>query len=204
MLVNSSNSSVVVGLLAIAFLSFQPVNVCAFQQQHQQGVSSSSFIRTGSPSLLFLTPQQGLELKQASEQVYGHQYEETEEDEGAHELYSHNKQLPLYPVVVEKQRSFVRRAFSLPSSFLHPHPKVEGVADAFEMSGHAKDVVYFPVVGFTFVKDRPGHSRPLPGMTNASCRLRCGGNEVFYGSFHPIHKAIEAPTTTSNLANELP
>jgi hypothetical protein len=38
-------------------------------------------------------------------------------------------------------------------------------------SDDADDVVYYPVVGFTYVPDAKDHSRALPTVSNPSCRL---------------------------------
>ena len=67
-----------------------------------------------------MKPQQGSELVQASEHLYG-PHDDDDDDDGNAE-----SRPPAHPVV-EKQRSFVRRAFSLPSYLWHPHAKAEGV-----------------------------------------------------------------------------
>ena len=43
------------------------------------------------------------------------------------------------------------------------------------------------IVGFRYVNDAPGHSRPLPQLTSPSCRLH-NEHEVYYGRFHPRNK----------------
>lgn len=67
-------------------------------------------------------------------------------------------------------RAFVARVFSLPSSMIrrHPLPKMEGLPADTETT---KDVTYFPVVGFQYVRDAPHHCTALPTVSNPSCRL---------------------------------
>ncbi|KAL7578694.1 hypothetical protein ACA910_009832 [Epithemia clementina (nom. ined.)] len=185
--------------------------------------SSRTTTTTARTTARFLTPQQAAELVQASRSLY-HEDDDEEDDDNN----NHNIKFP-QPTGVEKQRSLVRRTFSLPSSLWHPHARAEGVAAAAapslvhpepttvavtvdgrkalnniatvtqnhknnnhhyedDVTGSKQDVVYFPIVGFTFVTDAPEHSRPLPGLTNPSCRLH-SDKEVLYGCFHPKPKA---------------
>ena len=121
---------------------------------HVEGFSTRSIPRPAgvSTSRQYLKPQQGSELVEASEHVYRH-YEKDEDERTDYE--GHQEKLIKVSLsshhhpTVEKHRSFVRRAFSLPSYLWHPHAKVEGVRIYEEDNGTPQDgkqdVVYFPV-----------------------------------------------------------
>lgn len=116
---------------------------------------------------LHLTPEQGPQLVAAWNAACSHEdydgdyhYEETHHQE---EEKSTN---------VKSARGFVSRVFSIPSNMIrrHPHPEEEGF-----------DVVYYPIVGFQFVK---GHSRVLPTTAHATvCQLP--STLPVYGWFTP-------------------
>lgn len=95
-------------------------------------------------------------------------------------------------VAQDTPRNFVKRAFSLPSHKKHPHPKAEGLestssdSPSFPMET-SKDVVYFPLVGFTFCRSGD-RVIPLPTQSNVSCRLRTNRKEELYGWFSPVCK----------------
>lgn len=113
-------------------------------------------------------------------------------------------------LAVPDSRNFVQRVFSLPSSMIkrHPHPSAEGLdgsavsantrANATEnknvmtkMSSQnqkKEDVVYYPVTGFTFVKNGE-NVVALPTKSNVSCRLPPSTkNQEVYGWFSPACK----------------
>jgi hypothetical protein len=131
-------------LLTIAFLS-----------QGANAFLISNGDRT-TTSALRLTTKQASYLVQASRQVY---LVRDDEDKDIGIVAAAPQKQP------ERHRSFASRVFSLPSSLWHPHAKAEGVVHLFEDHGD-NAVLYFPVVGFTFVKDAPGHSRPLAGVVS--------------------------------------
>lgn len=83
-------------------------------------------------------------------------------------------------------RAFAARVFSLPSSLIkrHPHPKVEGLPHAITSTSTSQDVVFFPVIGFQYVKDSPNHCSALPTISVASCSLP-NRNEELFGWFSP-------------------
>jgi hypothetical protein len=98
------------------------------------------------------------------------------------------------PAVSNKQtataaRALAFRVFSLPSSLIkrHPHPKSEGLpASTTRSVASEKDYVLYPVIGFRYVRDSPGHCTALPTVSSvASCRLP-SRNEPVYGWFHPL------------------
>jgi hypothetical protein len=54
---------------------------------------------------------------------------------------------------------------SLPASLLQREGMVD---DCCENEG---DVVYFPIIGFQYVRDKPDHCRALPTISNPSCHI---------------------------------
>lgn len=101
-------------------------------------------------------------------------------------------------VVPAAHRNLIRRAFSLPSSMIkrHPHPKEEGLEstttnedETKQQQQHhkAEDIVYYPVVGFTFCKNGD-RVVALPTKSNVSCRLSSTHKEDVYGWFSPVCK----------------
>ena len=111
-----------------------------------------------SSTALNLVPEQGCQLKAAWEAAATHLQDE-----------------PHHPHVTPAAaaRNFAARVFSLPSTFLHPHPQ-EAVGD----------VVYYPVVGFHYTLQS---TKPLPTTafpTASSCRIP-SPSEALYGWFSP-------------------
>lgn len=143
-----------------------------------------------STTAVFLKPKQGKQLEAAFNAAYTPNKDQVgindapvvpgdAEGNALHELRSSPTSAAL---------SFVQRVFSLPSSMIkrHPHPKIEGLptlpresADSFH-----DDVILYPVVGFTFVRDAKGHCRALPKLPNPSCRIYAS-QEPLYGWFSP-------------------
>jgi len=87
---------------------------------------------------------------------------------------------------LDHTRTFVQRAFSLPSHMRHPHPKIEGGVDVAEKK---VDIVRFPLVGFTFCRNGD-RVVPLPTQSNVSCRLPSTyqKNQEIFGWFNPVCK----------------
>ncbi|EEC44461.1 predicted protein [Phaeodactylum tricornutum CCAP 1055/1] len=143
-----------------------------------------------STTAVFLKPKQGKQLEAAFNAAYTPNKDQVgindapvvpsvAEGNALHELRSSPTSAAL---------SFVQRVFSLPSSMIkrHPHPKIEGLptlpresADSFH-----DDVILYPVVGFTFVRDAKDHCRALPKLPNPSCRIYAS-QEPLYGWFSP-------------------
>jgi hypothetical protein len=62
-------------------------------------------------------------------------------------------------------RAIALAIFSLPASLLQREGMVD---DCCENEG---DVVYFPIIGFQYVRDKPDHCRALPTISNPSCHI---------------------------------
>jgi hypothetical protein len=135
---------------------------------------------------LHLVPDQASQLVAASDAAYCL-------DDGMEHHYYHaeTSTLTAQEIVTVAEtpisRAFVARVFSLPSSMIrrHPIPKAKVLPHELE-----KDVVYFPVVGFQYVRDSPNHCTPLPTVSNPSCRLPIQ-DEPAYGWFRPEPLANE-------------
>eukprot|EP00339_Tiarina_fusa_P023903 CAMPEP_0117009170 /NCGR_PEP_ID=MMETSP0472-20121206/8407_1 /TAXON_ID=693140 ORGANISM="Tiarina fusus, Strain LIS" /NCGR_SAMPLE_ID=MMETSP0472 /ASSEMBLY_ACC=CAM_ASM_000603 /LENGTH=176 /DNA_ID=CAMNT_0004711385 /DNA_START=70 /DNA_END=600 /DNA_ORIENTATION=+ len=80
----------------------------------------------------------------------------------------------------ECHRSIVSRIFSLPSNLIkkHPHPKAEGIETE-------RDVVLYPMVGFSFFPTADGGCVSFPTKSDAACRLVKTKDEEVYGWFSP-------------------
>eukprot|EP00522_Entomoneis_paludosa_P018148 CAMPEP_0172445856 /NCGR_PEP_ID=MMETSP1065-20121228/5645_1 /TAXON_ID=265537 /ORGANISM="Amphiprora paludosa, Strain CCMP125" /LENGTH=173 /DNA_ID=CAMNT_0013196869 /DNA_START=244 /DNA_END=765 /DNA_ORIENTATION=- len=154
------------------------------------GFTVTTTTRTASTAL-HLTPSQASDLVQASRQVYDQFQEGSDDDEQDYIPISllQKNQEPKEADAAVSPRSLVQRIFSLPSSLRHAKEEaVNFFADelGLEENDMDDDVVYFPVVGFTYVKDSPQHCRPLPRVSNPSCRLHdAADTEPVYGWFHP-------------------
>eukprot|EP00527_Entomoneis_sp_CCMP2396_P001266 CAMPEP_0198154774 /NCGR_PEP_ID=MMETSP1443-20131203/68781_1 /TAXON_ID=186043 /ORGANISM="Entomoneis sp., Strain CCMP2396" /LENGTH=170 /DNA_ID=CAMNT_0043821481 /DNA_START=25 /DNA_END=537 /DNA_ORIENTATION=+ len=153
-----------------------------FLAQQADAFSCGSMNARPSTTSLSLTPEQSSDLVKASNEIY-QQYisdEATRGDDYA-DQEDQVRTIAVLPTV-KSQRSFVSRLFSLPSSLWHP-----STAEGFlhDEVGHYEevDVVYFPVVGFTYALDSPEHCRPLPTVSNPSCRLH-NDEEPLVGWFH--------------------
>ena len=150
----------------------------AHEETAVSGFSSTLALSTrhhaSSYTTAFLTPEQAADLVQASDKVYQKQNEDDVDDD--------NENLPIAVLPpVKAQRSFVSRVFSLPSSLWHPSNEELN----HEEHDNADDVVYFPIVGFTFARDEGNKCRALPTVSNPSCRLR-NDHEDLVGWFRPI------------------
>jgi hypothetical protein len=88
---------------------------------------------------------------------------------------------PLVGLAKDTPRNFVQRAFSLPSYGLEQFPS------SSDNKKEQKDVIYFPLVGFTFCRNGD-RVIPLPTQSNVSCRLRTNHKEEVYGWFSPVCK----------------
>ena len=134
---------------------------------------------------LNLKVNQGSQLVAAFNAAYSVK-EELAEDTMPAEGAVHTETAPK-PSATAAARAFVSRVFSLPSSMIkrHPHPKIEGLPPMprdRDLEADKDDVVLYPVVGFTYVKDKPDHSRVLPKVCSPSCRIPMR-EEPVYGWF---------------------
>ena len=84
---------------------------------------------------------------------------------------THYDKPPTKRALSQAARAFVNRVFHMPSATQH--------ADDEE----GDDVVLYPLIGFTYVKDSPTHSRALPNVSCASCRLPANRDEPVFGWF---------------------
>lgn len=150
---------------------------------------SSSFTRptTTTTTSLSLLPSQGNQLAAAWTAACSSDDVDTDDLEATMAV----KECGVSPDTTETKsaaRKFVSKVFSLPSSMIkrHPHPTVEGFDESSSLwdaavedsSSSDDDVVLFPVVGFTYVKDAPHHVRALPTISTPSCRLPAQGEYV--------------------------
>ena len=134
-----------------------------------------------------------MDLVAASQQVYRQQQQQQQQDDTSDEYfegaYSDDTIAVVMPEDAEPSLitaprgaalAFVRRLSAHPTAAFHPD-RTEAL-DSYETT-EGDDVVYFPVVGFTFVRDGPNHCRALPNVSNPSCRIRgdvC--DHVHYGT----------------------
>ena len=102
-----------------------------------------------STSLLRLRPDQGAELALAFENVVC-------SGQNNHPDCSamHPKQNGIVSTVGQRFRGLVRRVVQVPVHFLHFLHHMQHLLDHDDDD---EDVVLYPVLGFTFVKDRPNH-----------------------------------------------
>mmetsp|Transcript_16392 Transcript_16392/g.29398 ORF Transcript_16392/g.29398 Transcript_16392/m.29398 type:complete len:236 (-) Transcript_16392:347-1054(-) len=203
--------------VVIMMLLEQGLAFCPQQQQQQQQRSVS----------LQLLPGQGSQLVAAYNAAMSHQDDDddNEDDDGSiGQYHSHKTAMASSPhdhgIVVEQtiepasssshwralaaSKSFVARAFHMPSSAIkkHPHPTLEGLKETPSSSSSSavfpynfiphhqeqhEDVVLYPIVGFRFVPDSKngGKSVALPTTFHAACRLPMNRNEDVYGWFSP-------------------
>ena len=129
--------------------------------------SPSSSRVSSTATKLHLTPEQGPQLVAAWNAACSHK-----DDEGNYHYEEVHHQEKEKSANLKSARGFVSRVFSIPSSVIRrpPHPEETGC-----------DVVYYPIVGFQFVK---GHSRVLPTTSHATaCQLP--SSLPVYGWFTP-------------------
>jgi len=71
-------------------------------------------------------------------------------------------------------RSFVSKVFSLPSAIIsHKRPPCDEALFSFTHFFHKKeDIVWYPLVGFCFVKNDNGDCIPLPTASIGACPIR--------------------------------
>jgi hypothetical protein len=104
----------------------------------------------------------------------------------------------LTPVPTAPARAFVSRLFSIPSSILHH--RSESLQQQESVSNEEENnVVLYPIVGFRYVQDAPGHSRALPTVFHASCVLPPGKDEVLVGWYSPACHLKQQDKTTARL-----
>jgi hypothetical protein len=145
-------SSTTFTLLLTLCLALSASTTDAFATQRPQRYSTVS---------LNLSPDQASDLVAASNA----QYRPRDDDD-----YLTAPAVPVTPAPTNA-RAFAARVFSLPSSLIkrHPHPKSEGLPVLTTSS--LDDYVMYPVIGFQYVRDSPGHCTALPTVSVASCRL---------------------------------
>lgn len=141
---------------------------------------------------LHLLPTQGNQLVAASSSAY----------DGEHDEDHHHPVKTTSKVEAVKQqrsaiaaaRSFAAAVFSLPSSLLHPHPAKE-----------IPDEVLYPITGFQYVLDQPGHCRVLPTVSNPSCSLP-QKEQPIYGWYSPacrLDSTLDDETYAAHPKDEL-
>lgn len=136
---------------------------CAFTASFRRSSTANS------PKLeLNLVPGQGNQLVAAYNAAT---CKKDEEDEGS---------TPTPISVQESPRTFVNKVFNLPSVRRHPYSKAEGLYNG------ESDVVYYPMIGFTFCRNGD-RVIALPTKSNVACRLPSREEEV-YGWFSPVCK----------------
>lgn len=162
--------------------------------------------QVSSATALHLLPNQGNQLIAAFNAAYFKKEQVQQEEDVINKQEIENAVSNLEAPKTSAARAFVSRVFSLPSTMIrrHPHPKAEGFQNMLKKTAptislatsgskasekkKVEDVVYYPVVGFQFVKASPERTVALPTTSNAACRLRRNQNEDVYGWFTPACK----------------
>jgi len=157
---------------------------CAF-------VSTQQVYHRAEITPLHLVPGQGNQLAAYNAANYKNEKNDDDDiDDVEEEEFKFIPTISVEQTAEPAARSFVQRAFNLPSNKIrrHPHPKAEWVETSPPTSDE-KDVVLYPVLGFTFCRNGD-RVVALPTTSNVSCRLptRSSKHEELYGWFSPVCK----------------